>query len=151
LLAADECARRQHQGLQVRKWTANIKRRLDSRCSAQRSRGMPSSNTRESITNWRCRLHECSWEKVSDQLNQCATERDDAVKLAASTSRIALATPRSELQRLRRDVQAQTWPDCAMRAKGILVDSMDPTVNAYLAFMAQQPRVFQWLTSREAI
>src|SRR5579871_1408916 len=76
---------------------------------------------------------------VSDQLAQFATEWDDALKLAASTSRIALASPVSQLQRIRRDVQAQTWPDCATKAKELLVASMSATVDGYLAFMAQQP------------
>jgi hypothetical protein len=77
--------------------------------------------------------------KVSDKLNQFATEWDDTLKLASSTSRIALATPVSQLQRIRRDLQAQTWPDCAQTAKGLLVGSMDATIDGNLAFMAQKP------------
>lgn len=77
--------------------------------------------------------------KVSDQLSRIASEWDDAVKLASSTSRIALSSPVSQLQRIRRDLQAQSWPDCATNAKSLLMRSMDSTINGFLAFMQQRP------------
>jgi hypothetical protein len=77
--------------------------------------------------------------RVADRLQQYATEWDDALKLADSTSRASLAGPVSELQRIRRDVQAQQWPDCATIAKGLLVGSMDATIDGFLGFMRQDP------------
>lgn len=64
---------------------------------------------------------------------------DDTVTLAGHTARASLAPVISQLQEIRRGVAATQPPECAASAKLYLVASMDETINAYLAFMAQEP------------
>lgn len=72
---------------------------------------------------------------VYARLNAFALEWDDAVDVAASTSRIALSGPVSDLQAIRRDVQRQEWPECASTAHDHLIQHMDYTIDSFLAFM----------------
>lgn len=60
---------------------------------------------------------------------------DDAVKLAGTTSRIALPTQVAALQDIRRDASALTVPPCMDPAKVHLVNSMQATIDAFMAFM----------------
>lgn len=73
-----------------------------------------------------------------DRIEPMAREWDDANKLAGQTSRISLAPQIAALQRLRRQAQDLAVPDCATAAKNHLVDSMDLTIEGYLAFMGQK-------------
>jgi hypothetical protein len=43
------------------------------------------------------------------------------------------------LQKIRRDLEVQSWPDCGGRAQVLLMESMDWTIRGYLAFMRQDP------------
>lgn len=77
--------------------------------------------------------------KVYDLLHQYAQEWDDAVTLANNTPRVALSAQIATLQRIRRDVQAQTYPTCAFAAGTALVTVMDTTIDGFLAFLGQKP------------
>jgi hypothetical protein len=63
----------------------------------------------------------------------------DAVMLADNTGRGALSPVIAQMQELRRDLGQLEAPECAMLAQRLLVTSMDETIHAYLAFMAQEP------------
>src|SRR5215207_3493981 len=73
--------------------------------------------------------------RVTDILSRYAQEWDDTVRLAGSTPRINLAGPVGQLQKTRRDVQAQEWPECGRRAQGVLIRAMDAKIDAFTAFM----------------
>ncbi len=77
--------------------------------------------------------------RVFDALNAHAREWDDAIKLANSTPRMQLAPQIQNLQRIRRDVQAQEWPACGQAAQGLLVALMDAQIEGFIAFLAQRP------------
>lgn len=62
----------------------------------------------------------------------------DAVKLADSTSRVALATPLANLQQIKRDTEALMVPDCYTAKKKSLVAHMDATIDGFIAFMQNQ-------------
>ena len=76
--------------------------------------------------------------KVYTLLQQYAQEWDDAVHLADSTSRISLAPQIATLQRIRRDVVAQEWPDCGQAAQQHLVKHMDYTIEGFIGFLGQR-------------
>lgn len=76
---------------------------------------------------------------VYDALHGHAREWDDALKLAHSTPRMQLAPQIQHLQRIRRDVQAQEWPGCALGAQRLLVMLMDAQIEGFIAFLAQRP------------
>jgi hypothetical protein len=65
-------------------------------------------------------------------------EWDDTVTLASSTPRMTLAGPVGQLQRIRREVQSQQWPDCGRRAQFALVSTMDAQIDVFTSFMAQR-------------
>lgn len=66
------------------------------------------------------------------------TQWQDAYKIANSTARISLSAPVSAMQSLRRQATNITVPPCLDNAKRNLTDSMDETINGFLAFMAQK-------------
>lgn len=66
-------------------------------------------------------------------------EWDDANKIAGSTSRIGLAGPVAELQKIRRSVTDMNPPECAREVETLLVNHMDKTIDGYLSFMADEP------------
>jgi hypothetical protein len=63
----------------------------------------------------------------------------DATTLAGNTPRASLAPQISELQAIRREVQALAVPSCAEPTRESLVAAMDSTIQAYLDFLAQKP------------
>lgn len=81
--------------------------------------------------------------KDSDQIRTLVTTQlqvwDDANRLAAGTSRIAIAPQIAELQRIRRETQAQAYPTCGRQVQSSFVAMMGATIETYLAFQSQQP------------
>lgn len=63
---------------------------------------------------------------------------DDAVKVAGTTSRIALSQPVAALQGLRRDAEQLTVPPCLDEGKVQLVQAMDKAVEGFLVFMRNE-------------
>ena len=59
----------------------------------------------------------------------------DALKVADSTGRMALAAPVAALQALRREAEALTVPPCLDAGKLALVSGMTDAVDGYLVFM----------------
>lgn len=76
---------------------------------------------------------------VLRQLEQFQTliqvEWDPAFKLAASTSRIALATPVQRMQDIRSKTNNQPADGCVANVKRNLLDHMDLSIEAFLEFM----------------
>jgi hypothetical protein len=59
----------------------------------------------------------------------------DELKLADSTSRMALPTRVAALQEIRRELTDQEWPDCAAKAKESLTESMDSMIDGFITFL----------------
>jgi hypothetical protein len=74
-----------------------------------------------------------------DTAQPMAERWDDATKLADSTPRMGLAPQIAAMQTIRREAQALDAPSCAEQAKQFLLAAMDASVNAYIAFLGQQP------------
>ena len=74
---------------------------------------------------------------VPTVLSQYAREWQDALSLAISVPGGQLAAPISQLQRTRRDVEAQTWPACAQNAQRLLVEAMNAHLDGLLALSAR--------------
>lgn len=64
---------------------------------------------------------------------------DDAVRVADSTARINLSDQVSELQAIRRDAEDVEYPECADEAHRWLVNYMNSTIDAFLAFQSEAP------------
>lgn len=62
----------------------------------------------------------------------------DAVKVAESTSRIALSAPVTTLQSIRRETQELTVAPCMDAAKSALLRSMDTTIEGFFSFMTNK-------------
>jgi len=77
-------------------------------------------------------------ELVFDALNSTWDEFYDEITLADSTPRMQLAPRIAELQRIRREVEDQEWPDCGVMAQSFLVSAMEETINGFIAFLAQK-------------
>ncbi len=75
-------------------------------------------------------------DKGVDQLNAIENRWDDAHKLASSTARIALATPISELQNVKRDLERLEVSECLTPAKEALSSYMNSNIANFLSFMA---------------
>lgn len=87
---------------------------------------------------WYSNYSACGRKRIDTAMGQLQglTRRwDDAEKLASTTSRIALSTPVSELQSIKRDTEAAVVPPCLAKSKSELVASMDGVIDAYLTFM----------------
>lgn len=63
---------------------------------------------------------------------------DDAVAIADSTGRIALAGPVGELQTIRRELGNLDPPECAATVHNTAVDMMENTIDGFLLFMQQE-------------
>lgn len=61
---------------------------------------------------------------------------NDAAKVAALTSRIALAAPFAALQALRREADSMVAPDCLNTGKAKLLEGMQSEIDGFTAFMA---------------
>lgn len=66
---------------------------------------------------------------------------DDAVKVAGTTSRIALGPQVAALQAIKRDAEQLTVPPCLDKGKADLVLAMTSTVDGFLAFMRNEFKV----------
>lgn len=66
---------------------------------------------------------------------------DDALKVAHSTGRIALATPVASLQGLRREAAELTVSPCMDPAKALLEKSMQNTVDGFIVFMRNELKI----------
>jgi len=73
------------------------------------------------------------------RLNDLVERWGDAVKLAMSTERTALASQVEQLQAIRREARDIEVPECLDNGKSSLVTSMDAHIEGYLAFMRQEP------------
>lgn len=62
----------------------------------------------------------------------------DAINLASNTPRMQLATQIATLQDLRRQATQLEVPDCVKPTHQLLVDSMDNSINGFLAFLGQR-------------
>lgn len=70
------------------------------------------------------------------QLNEQAKLWDDANRVAAATSRIALPTQINNMQGIKRNVESLTLPACLRDTQQNLAGAMDAAIQGYLAFMA---------------
>lgn len=75
-------------------------------------------------------------DKGIDQLNTIENRWEDAHTLASSTARIALATPVSELQNVKRDLEKLEVSECLIPAKEALSSYMNSNIANFLSFMA---------------
>jgi len=66
-------------------------------------------------------------------------EWDDANTIASNTARISLGTAVKDLQAIRRQVSDLEVPGCALSVKQLCVNYMDTIIEAYLAFMREDP------------
>jgi hypothetical protein len=71
-------------------------------------------------------------------IQSIAREWDDANKLAGQTPRSALSGQIATLQAVRRKVQDVVVPECAAPMKQALVESMDASIEGYVAFLGQK-------------
>jgi len=76
--------------------------------------------------------------RVVDVLQQYTQEWDDTTTLASNSPRMSLAGPVSQLQRIRRELQGQKWPECARRAQSTFVLAMDAEIEVFTDFMGQR-------------
>lgn len=70
-----------------------------------------------------------------ERFQSLAQEWDPALRLAASTSRIALATPVQRMQDIRSKTNNQPAEGCVADAKRHLMAHMDYSIEAFLEFM----------------
>lgn len=75
-------------------------------------------------------------DKGVDQLNNIESRWEDAYTLASSTSRIALATPVSSLQDIKRDLAQVELSECLSPTREALSAYMDSHINNFLKFMS---------------
>lgn len=75
-------------------------------------------------------------DKGVDQLNNIESRWEDTYTLASSTSRIALATPVSNLQDIKRDLAQAELSECLNPAKKALGSYMDSHIKDFLKFMS---------------
>ena len=66
---------------------------------------------------------------------------EDAVKVAGTSSRIALSTPVAALQATRREADQLTVPPCLDQAKEQLVQGMNSTIEGFLVFMRNELKI----------
>ncbi len=67
--------------------------------------------------------------------NEIFSEWEDAEKVAASTSRIALAQPVAKLQEIKRRLAAESYAGCMETTRILYVAAMNSQIEAYLDFM----------------
>ena len=72
-------------------------------------------------------------DKGVDQLNNIESRWEDAYTLASSTSRIALATPVSSLQDIKRDLAQVELSECLSPAREALGAYVDSHINNFLS------------------
>ncbi|KAF0108654.1 MAG: hypothetical protein FD146_540 [Anaerolineaceae bacterium] len=67
------------------------------------------------------------------------TEWSDAFALATQTPRISLAPQVEALQDIKREAETLDIPQCAVESHSHLIASMDHSINAMMAFLANKP------------
>ncbi|ENU87730.1 hypothetical protein F972_02996 [Acinetobacter sp. CIP 102529] len=77
-------------------------------------------------------------DKGVEELNNIENRWVDTYDLASSTSRIALATPVSQLQEVKRDLLTTEVSECLKPAKEALSSYMNMHIKNFLNFMADQ-------------
>lgn len=77
--------------------------------------------------------------KYAEAIEDVSRRFDDAYNLANNTSRMSLSPVIGDLQEIRRDAQDLDVPRCALDTKTNLVNYMDAIIDAFLAFLAQEP------------
>lgn len=75
-------------------------------------------------------------DKGYSELQAIEKKWEDAVAVAGSTGRIALAQPVSNLQSIRRELEGVKLGKCLMAAKPAYEEHMDLLINAMLQFMS---------------
>jgi hypothetical protein len=83
----------------------------------------------------------CGTQRVADasqKIGEIFNRWIDAEKIASSTSRSGLSGPVSNLQAIKRDMEAMTIPDCLKSAKFNYSYGMNSAINGYLLFMKQE-------------
>ncbi len=73
-----------------------------------------------------------------DTLKPVLAKWDDAVKIVGSTSRVALAPQISALQTIKREADALKPGACVEPTHALILQSMNATIDGYLAFSAQK-------------
>ncbi len=76
--------------------------------------------------------------ELTEQVEPLIDRFDDANERAGSTSRISLSPVIGEMQEVRRDFKDLEVDSCAEQAKEVMVDYMDKTIDAYIAFLADE-------------
>jgi hypothetical protein len=61
---------------------------------------------------------------------------DDANQLAGASTRVSLNGPVATLQSVRRDAQAEPWPDCATNTALLMDQAMKTEIDAYVTWMS---------------
>lgn len=95
--------------------------------------GSPSSRERDATPTTECSTDQARSLKL--KVEPLIEGFDDTNERAASTARIALSPAIGEMQEIRRELRAFDVPECAQEAKTLLVDYMDTTIDAYIAFL----------------
>lgn len=78
-------------------------------------------------------------------LDQVLSRWDDAIKIAGTTGRIALAAPVATLQAVRREAEALSVSPCMDPAKALLVSSMQNTIDGFITFMRNEYKIGETL------
>jgi len=73
-----------------------------------------------------------------DALKPILARWDDALKITESTARIALAAQISTLQEIKREAEALTPGDCVLPTHTLITQSMNATIDGYLAFSGKK-------------
>jgi len=77
--------------------------------------------------------------KYLDAIRDVSRRFGDAHTLASNTPRMSLPPVISDLQAIRRDAEDLEVPDCAVKAKQALVAYMNAVIDAFTAFLGQEP------------
>lgn len=72
----------------------------------------------------------------AEKMGEIQAEWDDAIEMAASTSRIALTGPVSDLQAIRREASGAEPPVCVTARHEVYLTGMDSFISFFLDFMS---------------
>lgn len=73
-----------------------------------------------------------------DAIEPLIDEFLDTAELADSTPRIALSPVIGDMQRIAREIEDHSAPDCAADARTRLIQGMDLVIDGYIGFMSQE-------------
>lgn len=77
----------------------------------------------------------------SKALDALLSRWDDAIRVAGTTGRIALAGPVSTLQGIRREAEAMTVSPCMDPAKALMIASMQHSIDGFITFMRNEMKI----------